>query len=109
MTASREFAPRVVFDVGLDHARRCLKPSGELDGATAPILLNAAKAFMAVAVGDLTIDLAEVTFADSALLGALVDIQRELHAQGARLSLINEPACVLRLFLASGFRAVLAQ
>lgn len=109
MAASTELAPRVAFDLEIDFARRTLRPCGEIDAATAPILLDAANAFMGTAVGDLTIDLAKVTFADSGLLHALLEIRNDLRAQGAGLWLVNEPACVLRLFLASGFRAVLAQ
>ena len=109
MAATSDFAPAIAFDLDLDFARRYLKPCGEVDAATVPILLDAAKAFMAAAVGDLTIDLAGITFADSALLNALEMIRSDLRAQGAGLWLVNEPDCVLRLFLASGFRAVLAQ
>ena len=99
---------RVSFDVAIDLTHRTLSPSGEIDMATAPILLDAAKAFMTV-VGDLTIDLAGVTFADSALLHALLSIRNQLRAQGAGLWLVNERSCVQRLFLLSGFRAELAR
>jgi len=109
MAAPSELASAIAFDLELDFARRYLTPSGEVDVATVPILLDAAKAFMASTVGDLTIDLAGITFADSALLHALEEIRRDLRAQGAGLWLVNEPACVLRLFRVSGFRAMLAQ
>ena len=99
---------RVSFDVAIDLTHRTLRPSGEIDTATAPILLDAAGAFMTV-VGDLTIDLAGVTFADSALLHALLSIRNQLRAQGAGLWLVNERSCVRRIFLVSGFRAELAQ
>jgi anti-sigma B factor antagonist len=104
-----DLAPRVAFDLAIDYARRILRPGGEIDVATAPILLDAANALIATAVGDLTIDFAEVTFADSGLLHALLDIRALVRAQGAGLWLVNEPSCVLRLFMASGFRAVLAR
>lgn len=109
MVASTAPASRmhVSFDVGIDFAHRTLRPSGEIDAATASVLLSAADALMSAAVGDLTIDLAAVTFADSGLLHALLDIRNGLRAQGAGLWLVNEPSCIKRLFLASGFRAVL--
>ena len=99
---------QVSFDVAIDLTHRTLRPSGEIDTATAPILLEAATAVMIV-VGDLTIDLAGVTFADSALLHALLSIRNQLRAQGAGLWLVNEPSCVRRIFFASGFRAELAR
>ena len=100
--------PHVSFDVAIDFTHRTLRPSGEIDTATAPLLLDAANAVMAV-VGDLTIDLARVTFADSALLHALLIIRNQLRAQGAGVWLVNEPSCVQRIFLACGFRAELAR
>jgi anti-sigma B factor antagonist len=111
MAASNALAsdPDIGLDVATDFARRTLAPSGELDIATAPVLLSAADTLIAMAVGDLTIDLSAVTFADSSLLHALLDIRNKLRAQGAGLWLVNEPSCVKRLFLASGFRAVLAR
>ena len=100
--------PHVSFDVAIDLTHRTLRPSGEVDTATAPILLQAANALIATAVGDLTIDLAGVTFADSGLLSALLDIRNQLRAQGAGLWLVNEPSCVRRIFFACGFWAELA-
>ena len=111
MAASTAFEshPDVSFDVAIDSTHRTLRPSGEIDMATAPILLEAAGAFMSTEVGDVTIDLAGVTFADSALLHALIVIRNDLRAQGAGLWLVNELFCAQRLFLASGFRPVLAR
>ncbi len=109
MAAPSELSSAIAFDLDLDFARRYLKPCGEVDGVTVLILLDAAKALTAAAVGDLTIDLAGITGADSALVQALVEIRRDLRAQGAGLWLVNEPACVLRLFRVSEYRAVLAQ
>lgn len=109
MAASTVLVSRVNFDLGIDFTRRALTPSGEIDAATAPILLDAADAFMSMAVGDVTLDLAQVTFADSALLHAVLVIRNALRAQGAGLWLVNEPTCVKRLFQASGFAAEFAQ
>jgi anti-anti-sigma regulatory factor len=108
MAASIALVPPVGFDLAIDFVHRTLKPCGKIDATAARVLLGAANAFLTMAVADLTIDLAEVTAADSALLDALRAIHNGQHAQGAGLWLVNEPSCVKRLFLASGFRAVLA-
>jgi len=105
MAAAITLAARMGFDLEINYARRTLRPCGEIDATTAPKLLDAANAFMSSAVGDLIIDLAQVTFADSALLHALLDIRTDLRMQGARLWLVNEPPNVVRLFQLSGFIA----
>ena len=111
MAASNPLAStrHVSLDVVIDVARRILTVRGAVDAASGPSLLGAADALLTTAVGDLTIDLAMVTFADSTLLRALLDIRRVLRTQGAGLWLVNEPSCVQRLFVDSGFRAVLAR
>lgn len=103
--------PDIDFGVGVevDSVRRTLTPYGEIDVASAPLLLKAAEKLIGEAVGDMTVDLAAVTFADTGLLHALIDIDGQLRAQGAGLWLVNEPSCVKRLFLASGSRAAFAR
>jgi len=103
MAAPFALAQYANFDVEIDDTSRTLKPRGEVDALTAPILFDAAKAMMAAEVGDVTVDLARVTFASSALVNGLISMRTELGRQGAGLWLVNEPSCVLRVFRASGF------
>lgn len=90
---------REVFDISIDVEAREIGLIGEVDIATAPLILAASTSFFGPNPGDLTLDLTGVTFADSALLNVIDEITGRLSAD---LWLINPTAAVKRLFLAGG-------
>jgi anti-anti-sigma factor len=92
------------FDIDFDLDARVLTPYGELDMVTTPILLAAVKAFTHEIPGDVTIDFAGVTFGDTALVNALIEIREDQHEQGQTMTIVNATATILRLFLLTGFR-----
>ena len=93
------------FDIDFDIPARVLKPYGELDTLTSFILLAAAKAFTEELPGDVTIDLADVTSGNQALVDALNDIRGDQQDQGYVVTIVNPRASMQRLFLLTGFRA----
>lgn len=90
-----------IFEISIDVQAREIVLVGEVDMATAPSVLAAAAAFFSPPPGDVTFDLAGVTFADSALLNVIEEITRRMSA-GTDLWFINPTAPVKRLFLAGG-------
>jgi anti-sigma B factor antagonist len=83
-----------------DGAATLLQISGELD-------INArddlrATIVAALAVGDVVVDLNEVTFIDSEALGALIDGFNESRRVGAGLRLVNAHGIVERVLTVSG-------
>jgi anti-anti-sigma factor len=90
---------REIFDISIDIQAREIGLVGEVDMATAPLLLTAATSLFSPHPGDLTLDLTGVTFADSALLNVIDEITGRLNVH---LRLINPTAAVKRLFLAGG-------
>jgi anti-anti-sigma factor len=99
-------ASNELFDISIDVEAREIGLAGEVDMATAPLVLAAATSFFGSRHGDLTLDLAGVTFADSSLLNVIEEINRQLNAD---LRLINASAPVKRLFLAGGATRLLAE
>jgi anti-anti-sigma factor len=87
------------FDISIDIEAREIGLVGDVDMATAPLVLAAATPFLGPHPGGLTLDLTGVTFADSALLTVIDEITGRLKAD---LWLINPTAAVKRLFLAGG-------
>jgi anti-anti-sigma factor len=84
-----------VFAVRVDASTRTLHPSGEIDLATAPQFRRALEE--AAATGEqLVVDMAEITFIDSAGLHALVTAAVSMDG-GAPLVLERVPPSVLRL------------
>jgi anti-anti-sigma factor len=90
---------REKFDISIDIQARVIGLVGAVDIATAPLLLAAATSLFGLHPGDLTLDLAAVTFADSALLKVIDELTGRLNVD---LRLINATAAVKRLFLAGG-------
>ena len=90
---------REKFDISIDIQAREIGLVGEVDIATAPLLLFAATSLFGLHPGDLTLDLAGVMFADSALLKVIDEITGRLNVD---LRLINATAAIKRLFLAGG-------
>ncbi|MDT4939427.1 MAG: hypothetical protein QOG80_3098 [Pseudonocardiales bacterium] len=91
------------FDIDLDVAEREIRVFGEVDMMTAPLLTAAATSMLTSAPGDLVLDLAGVTFADSALLHAIDQMRAALDDDDeCEVRLLNASAAVKRLFLAGG-------
>lgn len=78
--------------------------AGELDVATAPLLVDA---IAAVTHGSVTIDLEEVGFIDSSGLGAVVSAHQRLAAAGRRLVVTGRSPMVARVFEVSGVEEIL--
>jgi anti-sigma B factor antagonist len=78
--------------------------AGELDVATAPLLIDA---IAAVTHGPVTIDLEEVGFIDSSGLGAVVAAHQRLAADGRRLHVKGRSPTVIRVFEVSGVAEIL--
>lgn len=78
--------------------------AGELDVATAPLLIDA---IAAITHGPVTIDLEEVGFIDSSGLGAVVAAHQRLAAAGRRLEITGRSPMVARVFEVSGVEEIL--
>lgn len=66
--------------------------AGEIDVATAPVLVAAVEDAIADGCRSVTVDLDAVTFMDAAGVGALVHAQKEMTGQGGELVLVcNSP------------------
>lgn len=72
-------------------------PHGELDVATAPRLNLTLTELRADGVRQVTVDLAHVTFLDTAGLRVLLECDRLLRARGGALTLVNASARIVRL------------
>src|SRR4051812_18140957 len=72
--------------------------SGELDTASVGPALEVIKGAIAASTRQiLTINLADVTFADSSALGMLLDVKRRAEAAGHELLLTNVPQQLVRV------------
>ncbi len=81
---------------------RTVRVAGEVDLASSRFLRTALSATPSPG-GDVTVDLAAVTFADTQLVHALTHLQAEQSRQGGRLDIVNVPPRVERLFAMAGF------
>lgn len=70
---------------------------GESDMTTAPELNHALAALLASGARYLTVDIAELTFADSASIQALVLAARALHERGGEMVLLSPQPIVARV------------
>jgi anti-sigma B factor antagonist len=91
-----------------DADRPVLLVSGDLDHGDAGELREAGFAAVdaARAGAPVTVDLADVAFADSTSLGALVEIRAYADEHGRRLLLTNVPPRIVQLLTLSGLDAV---
>jgi anti-anti-sigma factor len=94
------------FAIDVDFASRTIRPSGELDIATAGLLLEAARAF-GDDPEDLTIDCGELSLIGSAGLNALVSISTRQHEFSRDLFLTNVSALVKRRLVTGGCASLL--
>ncbi len=95
---SRGFA----VDSEFDPPRVTLVVKGELDLAGAPSLERAIEALPWPRLGELTFDLAEVTFIDSAGLAVLIRASQRAATDGLRFSVVRIPSQARKLFKIAG-------
>jgi anti-sigma B factor antagonist len=80
-----------------------LAVGGDLDLATAPQLVEAAeKMFAAVSGAELTLDLAELRFCDSAGINALIRVRKMSDQHGWALTVVNPQPAVRRVLQLTG-------
>ena len=92
-----------------DGAAGVLLPSGELDLATAPALRAQIGVFFEEHPGQqLVLDLSDVTFVDSTVLGVLVRAVRIAEQAGSSLAVRNPAAAIRRVFELTGLNRMLA-
>jgi anti-anti-sigma factor len=89
------------FWVAVDPDQRLLRISGELDIETVPILQLAVTALVKQP-GDLTIDLAELAFIDSAGLNEFVQIGVSQDKARHRLTLVGTSPAMCQTFVRGG-------
>jgi anti-sigma B factor antagonist len=84
-----------------------LRATGDLDAYTAPGLRAQLHEATSGAAELVVVDLAEITFIDSAGLGTLVGAHRRMREAGGRLRIVRPPALVARAFELTGLDEVL--
>jgi anti-sigma B factor antagonist len=96
--------PFSIVSKSVDVDRQRIGVSGELDLVTAPLLLDAATAALALpGCRDLVIDLGGVTFMDASAIGTLVRIRRACEHVGGRLSVFGAEGIVAEVLAMTGF------
>jgi anti-sigma B factor antagonist len=83
-----------------------LHQTGDLDAYTAPELRARLHEATDGRARHVVVDLADVTFIDSAGLGALVGAHRRMQEGGGRLSIVRPPPLVARAFELTGLDEV---
>ena len=78
--------------------------AGELDLGSLDVLRNALDGALEAGLGDVEVELSEMTFCDSTGLCLLLTAQRTLNGAGRRLCLVNPAPAVLRLLDLSSTR-----
>lgn len=76
--------------------------TGEVDLHTAPALEQALDGVLALGGTGVALDLAEVSFVDSTMLGVLLSYRERLHNLGGELIVVTEDRRVLRTFELTG-------
>jgi anti-sigma B factor antagonist len=85
---------------------RVIHPTGDVDAYTAPDFR--AELHQATCAGTpVVVDLSDITFIDSAGLGALVGAHRRMLEAGGRLRVVRPPALVGRAFELTGLDELL--
>jgi anti-sigma B factor antagonist len=105
-TRSSQAPPGPAFSVEVDSDRHLIRVSGELDHATAPVLVAAAHS-LAEDPSDLVVDLGGLTFLDSAGLNTLVELGVAAHDRGCNLRLRNVTGHVRRVVTLGGLTSLL--
>jgi len=91
----------------LDRLARGVRVTGELDLATSPQLAAALEDWIADGEGDVSVELAGVTFIDSTAIGVLVQAHLRQSSSGVRLRIVDPSAVVLRVLHLAGLLTVL--
>jgi anti-sigma B factor antagonist len=76
--------------------------TGEVDMHTAPALERSLDGVIGLGGSSIAVDLAEVTFIDSTVLGVLLRYDERLQGLGGRLVVVTEDRRVLRTFEVTG-------
>lgn len=84
-----------------------LRARGDVDAYTAPGLRTQLHELTGGEEQLVVVDLAEITFIDSAGLGTLVGAHRRMREAGGRLRIVRPPALVARAFELTGLDEVL--
>ena len=84
-----------------------LRARGDLDAYTAPGLRAQLHEATSGEAELIVVDLAEITFIDSAGLGTLVGAHRRMLERGGRLRVVRPPTLVARAFEVTGLDTVL--
>lgn len=96
----------VPFHLSIDVPNRTLTVAGEIDLATETLLLDGVDV-LAATDGDITVDVADVTFMDSVALGAFEKVAIQQQAHGHELMVVNPTARHRRLFMICGLAQML--
>jgi anti-sigma B factor antagonist len=83
--------------------------NGELDLATAPILLEHLADFASQGQINISLDIADVTFIESSVLSVIVMAQKHLRELGGYLVVQQPTDLVLRLFEITGLTPILME
>jgi anti-sigma B factor antagonist len=86
----------VTFDVSVAGTSATVRAAGEIDSTTAPLLNQHLTALLDADVRELTVDLGEVTFLDSAGLCVLATAHRRAGRQDVRLRVLATSRAVVR-------------
>jgi anti-sigma B factor antagonist len=79
--------------------------SGEADALAAPMLQRELEGLVQDGARELIVDLLQVPFLDSTILGVLLRSARRMRAGGGDMVLVSDDPRVLRTFEISGLRA----
>lgn len=101
-------AGRASFTVDIDAPARRITLAGELDVATAPLLLDAANLLSVEDPAPVVVDLTAVSFVDSSGLGAIVRLRKRLLAGGGDVVVTGATGAALRTFELGGLQSLLA-
>lgn len=100
-TTRRRRRARTPLVIDVDPAARLLRPIGELDHATAPLLVDAVETLAERSPGEIRISLADVRFLGAAGINALVRIANAQRETGL-LARIEDPSDRVARILALG-------
>jgi len=95
------------IDYALDGDLHVMSVSGEVDLATGRQLASALSTPIGAAVGNLVLDLTDVTFLDSTGLAAVLHGLRRMTRQGRRMVLVCPPGPVATLLVQTRVRDLL--
>lgn len=87
------------LDVHVDPARRLLRPVGDLDEATCPLLLDAVETLSEARPGEIRISLAGIRFLGAAGINALVRVADTQRANSHPMRVEDVPDRVARIIV----------